>query len=124
MATICSKAPWWINDWGDRVSRRARQGNGDVAKAPLVKDGKVVNMASSIVTTPLIRSGPCSDIKGSSVRATGDMLRRIRVMGSTSTTVSPGWFADSVVSVCKKRNSCGMVLLRRVSRTCSSARAG
>ena len=25
------------------------------------------------------------------------------------------------VSVCKKRNSCGMVLLRRVSRTCSSA---
>ena len=40
-----------------------------MAKAPLIKDGKVVNMASSIVTTPLIKSGPCSDIKGSSVRA-------------------------------------------------------
>ena len=39
-----------------------------MAKAPVVKDGKVVNVASSIVTTPLIQSGPCSDIKGSSVR--------------------------------------------------------
>ena len=39
-----------------------------MAKASLVKNGKVVNVASSIVTTPLIKSGPCSDIKGSSVR--------------------------------------------------------
>ena len=33
-----------------------------------MKDGKIVNVTSSIVTTPLITSGPCSDIKGSSVR--------------------------------------------------------
>ena len=32
-------------------------------------DGGVVNGASSIVTTPLIKSRPCSDIKGLSVRA-------------------------------------------------------
>ena len=68
MAIICSNAPWWRNDWGDPVSRRARQGNWDVAEAPLVKDGKVVNVAPSIVTTPLVKSGPCFDIKGSSVR--------------------------------------------------------
>ncbi|CAN0389522.1 unnamed protein product, partial [Ascophyllum nodosum] len=37
------------------------------AQAPLVKDGRVVNVASSIVTTPLIKSGPCSDTKGLSV---------------------------------------------------------
>ena len=37
-----------------------------MAEAPLVKDGKVVNVASSIVTTPLIKSGPCSDITDSS----------------------------------------------------------
>ena len=40
-----------------------------MAQAPLVKDGKIVNVASSIVTTPLIKSGPCSDMKGLSVRA-------------------------------------------------------
>ena len=39
-----------------------------MARAPLVEDGKVVNMASSIVETPLIKMGPCSDIKGSSMR--------------------------------------------------------
>ena len=43
------------------------------------------------------------------------------MMGSTSKTMSPGWFVESVVSVYKKRNSCGIVLLRRVSRMCSSA---
>ena len=39
-----------------------------MAEAPFVKDGKVVNVTSSIVTTPLIKSGPCSDMKGSTVR--------------------------------------------------------
>ena len=68
MAIICSKASWWMNDWGDPVSRRARQGNWDVAEAPLVKNGKVVNVASSIVTTLLVKSGPCSDTKDSPVR--------------------------------------------------------
>ena len=67
MATICSEAPWCMNDWGDPVSRRAWQGNGDVAEAPLVSAGKVVNVTSSIVTTPLIKSGPCSDVKTLSV---------------------------------------------------------
>ena len=39
-----------------------------MAEAPLVSDGKVVSVTSSIVTTPLIRSGPCSDMKGLSSR--------------------------------------------------------
>ena len=39
-----------------------------MAEAPLVSDGKVVNVTSSIVTTPLIKSGPFTDMKGSSVR--------------------------------------------------------
>ena len=38
-----------------------------MAEAPLVSDGKVVNVTSSMVTTPLIKSGPCSDIKALSV---------------------------------------------------------
>ena len=37
-----------MNDWGEPVSRRVRQRNGDVAKAPLVSDGKVVNVSSSL----------------------------------------------------------------------------
>ena len=56
-----------MNDWGDPVSRRARQRNGDVAEAPLVSDGKVVNVTSSIVTTRLIKLGPFWDIKALSV---------------------------------------------------------
>ena len=67
MATICSKAPWCMNVWGNPVSRRARQRNGDVAEAPLVSDGKVMNVTSSIVTTPLIKSGPWLDINTLSV---------------------------------------------------------
>ena len=39
-----------------------------MAEAPLVSDSKVANVTSSIVTTPLIKSGPCSDIKDLSVR--------------------------------------------------------
>ena len=39
-----------------------------MAEAPLVSDGKVVNVTSSIVTTPLIRSGPCSYMRGWSPR--------------------------------------------------------
>ena len=56
-----------MNDWGDPVSRRARQRNEDVAEAPLVSDGKVVNVTASMVTTPLIISGSCSGIKALSV---------------------------------------------------------
>ena len=42
------------------MSRRARQLNREVAEAPLDSDKRVVNVASSIVMTPLTRSGPCS----------------------------------------------------------------
>ena len=53
------------------MSGRVRQLNRDVAETPLWSDNKVVKVASSMVTTPPIRSGPCS------------------VTGSTSKTVSP-----------------------------------
>ena len=46
-----------MNDWGEPVSRRARQRNGDVAEAPLVSDGKVVNIMPSMVTTPVHKLG-------------------------------------------------------------------
>ena len=52
-----------MNDWDEPVSRRARERNVDVAEAPLVSDGNVVNVSSSIVTVPLTKSGPCSGIK-------------------------------------------------------------
>ena len=50
------------------MSRRARQLNRDVAETPLWSDNKVVNVASSMVTTPPIRSEPCSGMRGSSMR--------------------------------------------------------
>ena len=50
------------------MSRRARQLNRDVAETPLWSDNKVVNVASSMVTTPPIRSWPCSGIRGASMR--------------------------------------------------------
>ena len=56
-----------MNDWDEPVSRRARQRNGGVAEAPLVSDGNVVNVSSSIVTVPLTKSGPCSGIRTLSV---------------------------------------------------------
>ena len=39
-----------------------------MAEAPLVSDGKVVNVTSSMVMTPLIKSGSCSDVTGLSAR--------------------------------------------------------
>ena len=86
-----------------------------MAEAPLVSDGKVVNVTTSMVTTPLIKSGPCSDMKGLSARGVfakrtsgawssgvesmnaerialrgcsviGAVLRRVRVVGLTSKT--------------------------------------
>ena len=50
------------------MSRRARQLNRDVVETPLWSDNKVVNVASSMVTTPLINSGPCSGMGGASMR--------------------------------------------------------
>ena len=50
------------------MSRRARQLNRDVAETPLWSDNKVVNVASSMVTMPPMRSGPCSGMRGASER--------------------------------------------------------
>ena len=100
------------------MSRRARQLNRNVADTPLWSDNKVVNVASFIVTTPPIRSGPCSGMRGASMRCSwakstseawssgteavkaksmanwvlagrGFVSRRRWVTGSTSKTVSP-----------------------------------
>ena len=49
------------------MTRRARQLNRKVVETPLWSDNKVVNVASSIVTTPLINSGPCSGMGGASM---------------------------------------------------------
>ena len=65
MATIWSKTPRGMNDWGDPVSSRTRHRNRDFEEAPLVSDGKAVNVTASIVTTPLVESGPCSGTRGS-----------------------------------------------------------
>ena len=50
------------------MSNRAPQLNRDVVETRLWSDNKVVNVASSMVTTPLIRSGPCSGMRGASMR--------------------------------------------------------
>ena len=42
----------------------ARQLNQDVAGTPLASDRNIVNVASSMVTTPQIKSGPCSGMRG------------------------------------------------------------
>ena len=52
------------------MSNRARQLNRDVVETPLWSDNKVVNVAASVVTTPPIRSGPCSGMRGASMRCT------------------------------------------------------
>ena len=57
-----------MDDWGGQASKRARQRNWDVAEAPLASDGKLVNVTSFMVTTPPIKSGPCSDMNGLSAR--------------------------------------------------------
>ena len=100
------------------MSKRARQLNQDVVETPLWSDSKVVNVASSMVTTPLIKPGPCSGMGGASMRCSwakstsgawssgtesvkaesvavgvlaerGSVSRRRCVTGSTSKTVSP-----------------------------------
>ena len=50
------------------MSRKARQLNRDVAETPLWSDNKVVNVASYMLTTPPIRSGPCSGMRSASMR--------------------------------------------------------
>ena len=50
------------------MSKTARQLNRDVVEIPLWSDNKEVNVASSMVKTPLIKSGPCSGMRGASMR--------------------------------------------------------
>ena len=66
------------------MSRRARQLNRDVAETPLWSDNKVVNGASSMVTTPPIRSGPCSGMRGASMRCSWQEYRGGVVVGHRS----------------------------------------
>ena len=48
--------PYQINYCDDPISDRARQLNRDIAEVPRASDRNVVNVASSIMTTPLIKS--------------------------------------------------------------------
>ena len=59
-----------------------------MAEAPLVNDGKVVNVTSSIVTTPLIESRHCLDLKGSSVRVERVEFAK-RISGTWSSGTEP-----------------------------------
>ena len=75
-----------------------------MTKAPLVNNGKVVNVASSIVTTPLIKSGPCSDIKGLSVQVV--FVKR------TSGAWSSGTESMKAESIALRRSSVTVAVLR------------
>ena len=52
--------PYRINYCEGPISSRARQLNRDIAEVPRVSDRNVVNVASSKMTAPLIKLGPCS----------------------------------------------------------------
>ena len=52
--------PYGINYCDGPISSRARQLNRDIAEVPGASDRNVVNVASSIMTAPLIKLGPCS----------------------------------------------------------------
>ena len=52
--------PYRINYYDSPISSRARQLNRDIAEVPRVSDRNVVNVASSKMTAPLIKLGPCS----------------------------------------------------------------
>ena len=51
--------PYRINYCDGPISSRARQLNRDIAEVPRASDRDVVNVASSMMTAPLIKSGPC-----------------------------------------------------------------
>ena len=109
-----------------------------MAEAPLVSDGNLVNLTSSMVTTPPIKSGPCSDMYGLPARVMfvkstsgvwssgaesmkaesialrgcsviGTVLRRARVVGSTSKTVPLEWFRGRAVSTGGESEICDEV---------------
>ena len=131
------------------MSNRARQLDRDVVETPLWSDNKVVNVASSVVMPPPIRSGPCSGMRGTSMRCPwakstswawssntesakvesvavgvlaegGTVSRRRRVTGSTLKTVSP--VSSRGTGVSGARLQSGAVASRRnISRACSKA---
>ena len=131
------------------MSKWALQSNRDVVETPLWSDNKVVNVASSMVTTPLIKSGPCSGTRGASMREFwakstfgawssgtekvkaesaviwvlakgGSVSRRRWVTGSTSKTVSPVLSRGTGVSG-GGFESGAVMSRRRISRACSKA---
>ena len=55
--------PYRINYCDDPISSRARQFNGDIAEVPRASD-RNENVASSMMTAPLIKSGPCAGKRG------------------------------------------------------------
>ena len=52
--------PYRINYCDGPISSRAWQLNRDIAEVPRLSDRNVVNVASSKMTAPLIKLGPCS----------------------------------------------------------------
>ena len=52
--------PYQINYCDGPISSRARQLNRGIAEVPRVSDRNVVNVASSKMTAPLMKLGPCS----------------------------------------------------------------
>ena len=52
--------PYRLNYCDGVISSRARHLNRDIAEVPRTSYRNVVSVASSMVTAPLIKSGPCS----------------------------------------------------------------
>ena len=52
--------PYRINYCDGPISSRARQLNRDIVKVPRASDKNVMNVASSMMTAPLINLVPCS----------------------------------------------------------------
>ena len=60
--------PYRINDYDDPVSSAARQLNREITEAPRAGGKNEVNVASSMVTVPVIKSGACSGKMGALTR--------------------------------------------------------
>ena len=128
---------------------RARQLKQNVVETPPWSDNKVVSVASSMATTPLIRSGPCSGMRGMSMRCSwakstsgawssgtesvraesvavwalaggGFVSRRRCVTGSTSKTVSRVSSRGTGVSGAGLQSS-AVMSRRRISQAYSKA---
>ena len=70
--------PYRINYCDGPISSRARQLNRDIAEVPRASDRNVANVASSMMTAPLIKSGPCS----------GKRAHQTRLVWAKSTSVA------------------------------------